>query len=153
MQNIKMGFTKRYLLFSNHLRKWGQDQHGLAKSSPCMQWWLDDSGMTLWLNQGFMPKVMSPILFPIKLTLQSSMRVTLQSVSCYAQHTPYSTMGSGWQIFYHQINCFPWTKNEGEESQRLAYWVMDVIAMAYKPTRCVGPSVSCHSPVSHGHYL
>lgn len=72
------------------------------------------------------------------------------SMLCSA-HTPYSTMGSGWQIFYHQINCFPLTKNEGEETQRLAYWVMDVIAMAYKHTKCANPSVSCHYP--HGHYL
>lgn len=40
--------------------KWVGELHALSVSAPCLRWNTDGSGVVLWLNVAFLPKVLSP---------------------------------------------------------------------------------------------
>lgn len=58
--NLKcISLNTSFILVVNSARSLGE-LHPLVISLPCMHWWPDDSGVTIWPNPSFLPKVMSP---------------------------------------------------------------------------------------------
>ena len=127
--------------------------HALSVSESCLRWNPDQSGVTLWPNTAFLPKVPSAanINRPIRLARfepppgeaasQLKLLCPVRALRAYIDAT--ARVRRAEQLFV----CHDGPKKGCALSkQRLSHWVVDTIAHAYEVSnRPMPPGVRCHS--------
>ncbi|KAK0134652.1 Neuronal acetylcholine receptor subunit alpha-10 [Merluccius polli] len=125
--------------------------HALSVSESCLRWNSDGSGVTLWPNAAFLPKVLSPsnLNRPIHLAQftppageeKSGLLCPVRALRVYVSLT--TSMRRSEQLFL----CYGGPKKGCALSkQRLSHWVVDAITQAYRHSGRPLPSgVRCHS--------
>ncbi|KAK0149825.1 hypothetical protein N1851_009418 [Merluccius polli] len=139
-----------FLLAITSARRVGE-LHALSVSESCLRWNSDGSGVTLWPNAAFLPKVLSPsnLNRPIHLAQftppageeKSGLLCPVWALRVYVSLT--TSMRRSEQLFL----CYGGPKKGCALSkQRLSHWVVDAITQAYRHSGRPLPSgVRCHS--------
>ena len=127
--------------------------HALSVSNSCLRWNSDDSGVTLWPNTAFLPKVLSRTYLnqPIQLARfnpppeegagEVRPSCPVRALKAYVEAT--ASIRRSDQLFV----CYGGPKKGCALSkQRLSHWIVDAIADAYRISKHPPPSgVRCHS--------
>ncbi|KAK0147854.1 hypothetical protein N1851_012468 [Merluccius polli] len=139
-----------FLLAITSARRVGE-LHALSVSESCLRWNSDGSGVTLWPNAAFLPKVLSPsnLNRPIHLAQftppageeKSGLLCPVRALRVYVSLT--TSMRRSEQLFL----CYGGPKKgRALSKQRLSHWVVDAITQAYRHSGRPLPSgVRCHS--------
>ena len=129
--------------------------HALSISDACLRWKASDSGVTLWPNVSFLPKVLPPsysnqaielaAFHPPPFTSEAEERAHLlcpvRALRLYIQAT------QGFRRSEQLFVCYG-ARNRGcaLSKQRLSHWVVDTIRKAYEVAGKPAPSdIICHS--------
>lgn len=127
--------------------------HALSVSNTCMRWNPDGSGVTLWPNVAFLPKVLSTshLNQPIRLaqfnpppgerTDRLERLCPVRALRAYVGAT--TSIRRSEQLFICHGD-----RNRGQalSKQRLSHWIVDVISHAYEASnRPMPPGIRCHS--------
>nr|XP_054597211.1 uncharacterized protein LOC107396174 [Nothobranchius furzeri] len=129
--------------------------HALDISPACLRWKADGSGVTLWPNVAFLPKVLPAgyvnaaielgAYFPPPFLSEEQRRANLlcpvRALQLYIVAT--NTVRQSNQLFvcHGGVN-----RGRALSKQRLSHWVVDAIAMAYAAVGAVAPpGIVCHS--------
>lgn len=127
--------------------------HALSVSASCLKWSPDGSGVTLWPNTAFVPKVLSRSHCNQPLTLarfapppgegggRSELLCPLRALKAYITAT--ADIRKSDQLFL----CYGGARTGSPLSkQRLSHWIVEVIRHAYETRKRSLPSrVKCHS--------
>lgn len=125
--------------------------HALSTSASCLQWCPGESGVMLWPNVTFLPKILSSSYTnrPIQLARfepppeesAAKLLCPVRALSAYVGAT--ASIRSGEQLFV----CYAGPrKGCGLSKQRLSHWIVDTITYAYTASARPPPSgVRCHS--------
>ena len=127
--------------------------HALSISDSCLRWNPDGSGVTLWPNTAFLPKVLSTAHLnqPIRLarfnpppgegTNQPELLCPVRALRAYIGATTRIRRSDQLFVCHGGVN-----KGGALSKQRLSHWVVDTISYAYKAgDRPVPSGVRCHS--------
>lgn len=126
--------------------------HALSVSESCLRWNADGSGVTMWPNVAFLPKVLSHAHLnqPIRLARFDpppgegpglELLCPVRALRAYVGAT--ARIRRAEQLFL----CHSGANKGGALSrQRLSHWIVDTIGHAYEASnRHVPPGVRCHS--------
>lgn len=125
--------------------------HALSVSESCLRWNSDGSGVTLWPNTAFLPKVLSPsnLNRPIHLAqfVPPEGEDRLKLLCPVRALRAYIAATAGVRRSDQLFLCYGGPrKGRALSKQRLSHWVVDVIIHAYKSGgHPLPPGVRCHS--------
>ncbi len=119
--------------------------HALSVSETCLRWAPDGSGVTLWPNVAFLPKVLAATYINRPITLArfdlpaedggSPLLCPVRALRTYINAT--ASLGRDEQLFV----CYGGLrKGRALSKQRLSHWIVDTILHAYKSGACPPPS-------------
>ena len=147
-----LSYKTAFLLAITSAKRVGE-LHALSTSDSCLRWNPDGSGVTLWPNTAFLPKVLSTAHLnqPIRLaqfnpplgerTDQLELLCPVRALRAYIGAT--ARIRRSDQLFV--CHGGP-TKGGALSKQRLSHWVVDTISHAYQASNRPVPSgVRCHS--------
>ena len=153
--SLKLLSIKTAFLLAVTTAKRVSELHALSISPACLQWWADGTGVTLWPNVAFLPKVLPPgyINQAIELAAFCPPPVTpeaeggghslcpVRALRLYVQAT--QDIRRAEQLFV----CYGGnSRGCALSKQRLSHWVVDAIKTAYEAAGKPAPSeVVCHS--------
>ena len=127
--------------------------HALSISDSCLRWNSDGSGVTLWPNTAFLPKVLSRAHQnqPIRLARfdpspgergeEPELLCPVRALEVYTAATACIRRADQLFLCYGGPN-----RGRAISKQRLSHWIVDVITHAYQTSnRPLPPGVRCHS--------
>ena len=147
-----LSYKTAFLLAITSAKRVGE-LHALSVSESCLRWNPDHSGVTLWPNTAFLPKVPSAVNInrPIRLARftppsgeaasQLELLCPVRALRAYIKATAHVRRAE--QLFVCHDGA---RKGRALSKQRLSHWVVETIAHAYEASnRPMPPGVKCHS--------
>ena len=148
---LKFVSAKTAFLLAINSAKHVGELHALSVSDSCLRWNSDGSGVTLWPNMAFLPKVLSSLNLNRPIHLAQFIPPTGEErlgLLCPAQALRvYITLTTSMRRSEQLFLCYGGPKKGCALSkQRLSHWIVDVITQVYKHSGHPLPfGVTCHS--------
>ena len=146
-----LSYKTAFLLAITSAKRVGEI-HALSVSPSCLRWNSDESGVILWPNTAFLPKVLSTAHLnqPIRLaqfvprpedTGRTSLLCPVRALRFYIKATEHLRRSDQLFVCHGHRN-----KGRALSTQRLSHWVTDAISHAYSISdRPVPSGIRCHS--------